>query len=128
MQKIDTATETLVLDSSHEDVAPADLSGLISKEDPRFTFFVMAAGNEQEPKIVFIYTCPEKSKIKERMIYASSRARVVSLAEQEVGLQIAKRLEGSDPAEFTAEVLGKEFEVQKEESKGFARPKRPGRR
>lgn len=115
-----------MLDSSHEDVRPADLSGLISSTDPRFTFFSMAAADGA--KVVFIYTCPEQSKIKERMIYASSRARVVSLAEQEVGLQIAKRLEGSDPAEFTADVLGKEFEVQKEESKGFARPKRPGRR
>jgi len=127
MQKIDTGTETLVLDSTSEDVQPSGLSGMISGSDPRFTFFSIAAG-QAEAKIVFIYTCPETSKIKERMIYASSRARVVSLAEQEVGLQIAKRLEGSDPAEFTAEVLGKEFEVQKEESKGFARPKRPGRR
>ena len=117
-----------MLDSTHEGVRPEGLSRLISGSDPRFTFYTITTSGSAEAKIVFIYTCPEQSKIKERMIYASSRARVVSLAEQEVGLQIAKRLEGSDPSEFSAEVMSKEFEVQKEESKGFARPKRPGRR
>ena len=77
---------------------------------------------------MFIYTCPSSSRIKERMMYASSRARLISIAETSAGLTIDKKLEGSDPNEFTEEVLSKEFEVQKEESKGFARPKRPGRR
>ena len=88
----------------------------------------MPGATETEPKVIFIYTCPSQSKIKERMMYASSRARVVSLAESEAGLEIAKRLEGSEPGEFTQDVLAKEFEVRKEESKGFARPKRPGRK
>ena len=42
--------------------------------------------------VVFIYTCPPQSKIKERMIYAASRGSVVASAEADAGLKIAKRV------------------------------------
>lgn len=50
------------------------------------------------------------------------------MAEQEAGLTVAKKLEASDPSEWTEEVLGAEFQEKAIETKGFARPKRPGRR
>ena len=61
------------------------------------------------------------------MVYASSRSQLVTLA-QNAGLEISKRLEASSPDEWSAEALAGEFQEQKVESKGFARPKRPGRR
>lgn len=42
--------------------------------------------------VVFIYTCPPQSKIRERMIYAASRGSVVASAEADAGLKIAKRV------------------------------------
>lgn len=42
--------------------------------------------------IVFIYTCPADSKIKEKMLYASTRAAVVATVENECGLRIQKRV------------------------------------
>lgn len=62
------------------------------------------------------------------MLYAACRARLVNIAEQDAGLQIIKRLEASSPDEWTESVLASEFEEKKVETKGFARPKRPGRR
>jgi twinfilin-like protein len=61
------------------------------------------------------------------MVYASSRSQLVTLASN-VGLDITKRLEASEPDEWSASTLASEFQEQKVESKTFARPKRPGRR
>ena len=47
---------------------------------------------EKSSPVVFIYTCPSTSKIKERMVYASSRSSIISMAEQ-AGLTIAKKVE-----------------------------------
>lgn len=68
-------------------------------------------------------------------MYASSRARTVGLAEAEAGVKIAKRMEATDPEDVTAEAVLAELGVGDEvpaaiggETRGFARPKRPGRR
>ena len=112
-------------------VAPGGLKGEISSEDPRYTFYGYKADGA-ELAVLFIYTCPSASKIKERMVYAAGRAGVVSLAEGEAGLTLARRMEGSGPDDFSEDALRAEFATSatenKVESKGFARPKRPGRR
>ncbi|TGZ85499.1 actin depolymerizing protein [Ascodesmis nigricans] len=107
-----------------------DFTKVIPNDTPRYSFFVFKhtfAGVEQSP-IVFIYTCPPESKIKERMLYASCRANVVTTAERECGLKIEKKLEAAMPTEIGEDHLMEEFHPQKEEKKSFARPKRPGRR
>jgi len=75
-----------------------------------------------------MYSCPTGSNIKERMVYAASRVSILAAAEKEAALTITKRLEASNPDEWTEDVLASEFGEKKVESKGFARPKRPGRR
>lgn len=40
---------------------------------------------------MFIYTCPSDSSIKERMLYASSRANVIGTADDQ-GLKISKKV------------------------------------
>lgn len=112
------------VESTKDDVSPAQLAGSISSSEPRYSLYKYPSVD----KVIMIYTCPTSSKIRERMIYATSRLMVVKAAERLAGLEIAKRLEGTNPDEFTEAVLAKEFEEQKEESKVFARPKRPGRR
>ena len=78
---------------------------------------------------MFISTCPSGAKIKERMLYAASRGNVISLAQKEGGLKVAKRIEATNPEEVTEGVILDEFKTEAVgEKKGFAKPKRPGRR
>ena len=50
---------------------------------------------EQVQSIIFIYTCPSGSKIKERMIYASMKRTVMDAATSEGGFEIVKKVCGS---------------------------------
>jgi twinfilin-like protein len=63
------------------------------------------------------------------MLYASSRAGIVNLAQKEAGLAIAKKIEASEPEEVGMEDIEEEEVRPKVEVKrAFERPKRPGRR
>ncbi|KAF8455390.1 hypothetical protein BGX38DRAFT_1267313 [Terfezia claveryi] len=125
---IDTTKETIELEGC-EAIEAQNLQRAISNSAPRFSFFVFhhTYDGESTSPVVFIYTCPSTSKIKERMVYASSRSSIISIAEQ-AGLQISKRLEAASPSELSLELLMEEFHPKKEEKASFARPKRPGRR
>jgi len=61
------------------------------------------------------------------MLYASCRSNVVSIAEKEAGIKVAKKLE-SAIADVTEAQLMEEFHPKKEEKAAFQRPKRPGRK
>jgi hypothetical protein len=41
---------------------------------------------------VFIYTCPPSSKLREKMLYSSSRNGVVATAEKEADIKVAKKV------------------------------------
>jgi len=71
------------------------------------------------------------------MLYASSRARTIELATKDAGVVVAKRMEATDPADITEEAVLAELQPAGTsepvagsggDSKGFARPKRPGRK
>jgi Cofilin/tropomyosin-type actin-binding protein len=69
------------------------LAAAISDQDPRYSFFRYShdfEGKADSP-IIFIYTCPTGSKLKERMLYASCRGGVV-VAAGDAGLTIAKKV------------------------------------
>lgn len=72
-----------------------DLSTTISDSEPRYSFFRYAhhdaAGLDVE-SLVFIYTCPSSSKIKERMVYASSKLVFLTAVKNELGLEITKKV------------------------------------
>lgn len=124
---IDLPTETLTLISSATSVSSSALSSRIPADKPSYTFYQYPASDS----VVFIYTCPGGSKIKERMLYASSRAFVLQIAKAE-GVVVNKRIEAGSPEEVGEDRLKDEVEPKAEEgppkSGGFARPKRPGRR
>lgn len=123
--RMDGKTETLQFVSSTS-TTPATLSLEIDTKEPRYAFY---RHNDANGSIVFISTCPSGAKIRERMLYAASRGNVVSLAQNEGGLKVVKKLEAGDPVEVSEQVILEEFKVEeKVESKGFAKPKRPGRR
>jgi twinfilin-like protein len=106
------------------------LASAISSSEPRYTFYRYThthAGEETSP-ILFIYTCPSGSKIKERMLYASSSRSAVQIAEAELGLKIAKRIEASEPSDLTVESIEGDLRPKVETKKAFERPRRPGRK
>ncbi|KAI9737158.1 MAG: Twinfilin-1 [Cirrosporium novae-zelandiae] len=128
--KIDVPTETIALASTSSIQSASDLATTISSTEPRYSLYRYAHTHQGESKapIVFIYTCPTGSKIRERMVYASSRAWVAKYAEDEIGAAVEKKLEATNPDEITEKTLEEEFHPPQEAKQAFARPKRPGRK
>lgn len=123
--RMNPTNETLELVSTSSAI-PSSISSQIDTKEPRYAFY---RHDDSAASIVFISTCPSGAKIRERMLYAASRGNVVSLAQNEGGLKVAKKLEATNPDEVTEQVIEEEFKSEeKEEKKGFAKPKRPGRR
>ena len=126
---IDLSTETLMLITSAPCLDPDEVTHSIPANKPSYTFYHYPSTGA----VVFIYACPSGSKIKEKMLYATARRDVLALAESE-GVSVGKRLEISEPHEIGSERLRDELETVEEPSagagasKGFARPKRPGKR
>ncbi|ORZ06951.1 hypothetical protein BCR42DRAFT_426783 [Absidia repens] len=84
-----------------------NIKNRIESNAPRFTFYVLEHQHQGESKeaIVFIYTCPPSSKIREKMLYSSSKANVIAGATKEADITILKKFETSDPSDVTEEYL-----------------------
>ncbi|KAJ5102206.1 hypothetical protein NUU61_004428 [Penicillium alfredii] len=121
---IDIPTETIKLVDSQSGVDAAAVATHISPSSPRYSFYHYPSSDV----VVFVYTCPSGSSIKERMLHASSRRNAITVGEQE-GLKISKKIEASGPDEITGERLHEEVHPPQDQgpSRGFARPRRPGR-
>ena len=94
IKKIDIIQETIEL-ASRESTDANSLSTQISDSEPRYSFFRYnhtLQESEQSP-IVFIYSCPSTSKIKERMMYAASKSMFLNAVESEIGLTVTKRVQ-----------------------------------
>lgn len=129
--------EALQLDSSTDNVALSEVASSISTSEPRYSFYSHPSSSGTEANILFLYTCPSSSKIKERMIYSTGKSWTRTVAERDAGITVTKSLEATEPSELTPDVLGEGADPAEEERKaastpvggsGFARPKRPGRR
>jgi twinfilin-like protein len=86
-QAIDVATETITLAMAESNITPAAVAGRIPESKPRYTFYHYPNSDA----LIFIYTCPSGSSIKERMLYASCRAGVVILATSQ-GLTVSQKV------------------------------------
>ena len=118
--------ETLRVASSTPSVSPAQLASTLSQTDPRFSFYSYPGSTTQ---IVYMYTCPTASKVKQRMMYSTSKRFVQMIAEQKAGVVVAKSLEATEFEDLSEQALAQEFGGDdKAEKKTFSRPKRPGRR
>lgn len=114
--------------STHAPIA--QLSSSISSTEPRYTFYRYTHdynGTSSSP-ILFIYTCPPGSKIRERMLYAASSRSAVAVAESQAGLTIDKKIEASSPEDVSVESIDDDLHPKVEVKKAFDRPKRPGRK
>ncbi|RDW59691.1 twinfilin-1 [Coleophoma cylindrospora] len=127
--KINIATETMELASS-TDTPISSLSSTISATEPRYSFYRYTHdfnGTTSSP-ILFIYTCPSGSKIKERMLYAASSRSAQQVAETEAGLKIAKKIEAGGPDDIDEKSIDDDLHPKVEVKKAFDRPRRPGRK
>ncbi|KAE8154734.1 hypothetical protein BDV25DRAFT_94377 [Aspergillus avenaceus] len=141
---IDIPKETFILAAKESGIEPNSVQSHISPSSPRYTFYHYPDSDV----VIFVYTCPSGSSIKERMLYASSRMHALNLA-QDQGLKVSKKvrdhvvgrclidpvltlsvqIEASSSDEITGERLQEEVSPPQDDGlrKGFARPRRPGR-
>ena len=85
-----------------------------------------------------MYTCPTKSKIRERMLYSSCRAGVLEAAKNDAGLTVDKKLETTDVSDLTEAFILEELHPVTQSAfgnstgasspRGFSKPARPGAR
>ncbi|KAJ5159584.1 uncharacterized protein N7482_006588 [Penicillium canariense] len=124
MQTVDIPTETITLADTQSGVQADSVATYISSSSPRYSFYHYPGSDV----VVFVYTCPTGSSIKERMLHASSRRNALTIAEGE-GLKITKKIEASGPDEITGDRLREEVHPAQDQgpARGFARPRRPGR-
>jgi twinfilin-like protein len=92
-QKINVPEEAIELVGTSETDA-AGLPEKLSEEEPRYAFFRYRRKVEgrEDGDVVFIYTCPPRSNVKERMVYACSVRGVMAAANKEAGLEVTKRV------------------------------------
>ena len=135
--KYELPNETLTLDSSNDNVQPSGVAALLSTTEPRYSFYSHPSipTEDGKPTILFVYTCPTASKIKERMIYSTGKSWTRTVAERDAGIKVTKSLEATEPNELTADLFGGDSApgqsgsgAETPKAGGFARPKRPGRR
>ena len=92
-QRVDTKSESIELvGRSHIDASGLAIS--ISDTEPRYSLFRYshASGGLEESPLLFIYTCPSGLKVRERMLYASSKAGFLAALSKDMGLEVMKKV------------------------------------
>lgn len=94
MLKIDSSETIVLAEPPVSSVEPSALASHISATEPRYSIYKYPFNGDSGTEIatIFIYTCPSASKVKDRMVYASSRRSAEALAEQEAGVKLAKKV------------------------------------
>ncbi|KDR81490.1 hypothetical protein GALMADRAFT_239463 [Galerina marginata CBS 339.88] len=139
---IDTKTESLCLHSTRTTDIDS-LSSIIPSSEPCYALFAWTSSLTSNPvrEIVFIYSCPSTSPIKNRMLYSSGSASTYEaakniLASSSPAVTVASRkIETSDPKELDEAFFKAELGLENvtaperiENPRGFAKPKGPPRR
>uniref|UniRef100_A0A3Q2WWF8 Twinfilin n=1 Tax=Haplochromis burtoni TaxID=8153 RepID=A0A3Q2WWF8_HAPBU len=106
-----------------------DLPMRIPKDTPRYHFFLYKHSHEGDylESTVFIYSMPGyKCSIKERMLYSSCKNPLVDMVENNLQIEIEKKLEIENGEELTSDFLYEEVHPKQHAHKQrFAKPKGP---
>ncbi|XP_065674520.1 twinfilin-1 isoform X2 [Hydra vulgaris] len=125
---IDVKNEIINLEKAY-DIETRGLAREIPNDHPRYHFFLFKHTHEGDylETIVFIYSMPGYScSVKERMLYSSCKATLLSGCEDILKMEIGKKLEISEGSELTEDFLQEELHPQKNVHKQkFAKPKPP---
>ncbi|KAI0320087.1 actin depolymerizing protein [Amylostereum chailletii] len=131
---IDTTSETLVL--VDESTASVDeLASKIPASDPSYALFLWTQSPSKR-QIVFLYTCPTSSPVKNRMIYSSGSGPFYQSLKDVLpdGILATRKLQTSDPKDLNDAYFQAEFGDSVEssrpgvpassgEQKSFTRPR-----
>ncbi|XP_074646814.1 twinfilin-2-like [Tubulanus polymorphus] len=108
------------------------LPSFVPKEEGRYHIFNFQHSHEGDylESLVFIYSMPGYScPIKQRMLYSSCLNNLMQYLKDEVGLEIAKKLEIDDGKELVKDFLYSEIHpVKNVHKQAFSKPKGPGGR
>ncbi|KAF9178206.1 Twinfilin-1 [Haplosporangium sp. Z 767] len=137
---IDAENERIDL-ASEAKVSANEVHKNIDEDSPRFTFFAYehTHNGSARDSLVFMYTCPSKSKIRERMLYSSCRSGVLQAAKDDAELNVDKKLETTDVSDLTESFILEELYPKSHTTfgsssngsnspRGFSKPARPGAR
>ncbi|KZT68163.1 actin depolymerizing protein [Daedalea quercina L-15889] len=143
---IDPSTETIILSSATE-CSIDQLGSSLPASEPSYGLFALPQSlSSSQRELVFIYSCPSSSPVKNRMLYSSGKMSTYLDAKKALDLEggpttIAERkIETSDPSELNESYLASELgrgravaasvaaPAVQDEKKPFARPKGPGRK
>ena len=92
-QCIDIKSESIEFVGRSESDA-ASLATAIPDTEPRYSLFRYRhsfEGVELAP-LLFIYSCPSGLKVRERMLYASSKQGFLSALRSDLGLEVSKKV------------------------------------
>lgn len=117
---IDQEKELIELTTLFNGVTAGTLASKLAlvADGPQYSLFGYGKGN------AFVYACPSGSKVKDRMVYASFKVKLVEYLKS-LGISVDKSYEVGDLDELELDVEPKEH---KEEKRGFSKPKGPRRR
>ncbi|XP_072291287.1 twinfilin-1a [Eucyclogobius newberryi] len=106
-----------------------DLPSRIPKDAARYHFFLYKHSHEGDylESTIFIYSMPGyKCSIKERMLYSSCKNPLVDMVENNLQMEILKKLEIENGEELTSDFLYEEAHPKQHAHKqAFAKPKGP---
>lgn len=106
-----------------------DLPKRIPKETARYHFFLYKHSHEGDylESTVFIYSMPGyKCSIKERMLYSSCKNPLIDMVENNLQIEVEKKLEIENGEELTGDFLYEEVHPKQHAHKqAFAKPKGP---
>ncbi|KAJ8245692.1 hypothetical protein GJAV_G00273460 [Gymnothorax javanicus] len=126
--EIDSETEIIKL-SSTVSTETKDLPKRIPKDSARYHFFLYKHSHEgdQLQSNVFIYSMPGYScSVRERMLYSSCKGAMMDMIENNLKIEIERKIEIDDGDELTAEFLYDEVHPKQHVHKQkFAKPKGP---
>uniref|UniRef100_A0A8C5N0I1 Twinfilin-1 n=1 Tax=Leptobrachium leishanense TaxID=445787 RepID=A0A8C5N0I1_9ANUR len=126
--KIDFQNETIILaDTTYTDVR--DLPKRIPKDAARYHFFMYKHSHEGDylDSIVFIYSMPGYAcSIRERMLYSSCKSPLLHVIENQMQMEVVKKIEIDNGEELTSDFLYDEVHPKQHAHKqNFAKPKGP---
>eukprot|EP00999_Lentomonas_sp_LEN2_P002955 NODE_813_length_1175_cov_75.741412_g772_i0.p1 GENE.NODE_813_length_1175_cov_75.741412_g772_i0~~NODE_813_length_1175_cov_75.741412_g772_i0.p1 ORF type:complete len:365 (-),score=84.76 NODE_813_length_1175_cov_75.741412_g772_i0:79-1095(-) len=125
---LNVSGESIELEKSTT-IEASQLASLAPPDHPRYHFFVFHHAHEGNTldSLIFIYSCPMSSQVKERMLYSSCKASVIAETEG-LGLTIEKNAEVSDADEMTEQFVYDELHPKVfDQKKQFKKPMKPGR-
>ncbi|XP_061772745.1 twinfilin-1-like [Nerophis ophidion] len=123
------AEQELIRLCSTEQTELRDLPSRIPKDCARYHFFLYKHSHEGDflESTVFIYSMPGyKCSIRERMLYSSCKNPLVDMVENQLKMEIEKKLEIDNGDELTSDFMYEEVHPKQHAHKqAFAKPKGP---